>query len=217
MPLQPFIFCTERRLVALTGLRATNLPELLSILRDVPGSSIFYHTHHMYLSHHFERSQFTNDFALWVGEALQEDALSEKLAALDLLSFTSIRSVREAIIAVVEDHLNGLPARQSAFPRLCPAGDEFHFCRSMSFVMSTGSVARSVPEFFDLLPHVSNVSLFFHFFEARLRLGRPTNDFSVWLASAGLTELAATIYGLNPYDSTLDEFRQRLVALPHAA
>lgn len=104
MNLQPFVFCTERRLVALTGLRTTNLPELLELLREVPGSAIFYHTHHMYLSHHFERTHFTNDFALWVGEALQEDALSEKLAAIDLLSFTSIRSIRDAITAIIENY-----------------------------------------------------------------------------------------------------------------
>ena len=46
-----FVFQTERRLVALTGLRASNLDGLLQGLKQVPGSSIFYHTHHMYLSH----------------------------------------------------------------------------------------------------------------------------------------------------------------------
>lgn len=217
METPPFVFCTERRLVALTGLRATSLPELLELLLEVPGASVFYHTHHMYLSHHFERPQFTNDFALWAGEALQEQLLSERLAAIDLLAFTSIRSLRDALASIIESHLLALPARQSAFPRTCPAGDEFHFCRSMSFVMPTGRSASSVPEFFNALRHVSNVSLFFHFFEARLRLGRATNDFSVWLAAAGRPELAATIDGMNPYDSTLDEFRQRLVALAPAA
>ena len=68
---EPFVFYTERRLVALTGLRASNLDQLLGNLRDVPGSSIFYHTHQMYLSHHFETPAFTNDFALLVSEALQ--------------------------------------------------------------------------------------------------------------------------------------------------
>lgn len=217
MNLEPFVFRTERRLVSLTGLRATDLTGLLSLLREVPGSSIFYHTHHMYLAHHFERFHFTNDFALWAGEALQEEALAEKLAAIDLLSFTSIRSLRQAIVAIIENYLQSLPPRQAAFPRVCPAGDEFHFCRSMSFVMPTGSVARSVAQFFDLLPHVSNLSLFFHFFEARLRLGHPTSDFSVWLASAGLPRLAAAVDSLDPYACTLDEFRQRLVALPRAA
>lgn len=49
----PFFFYTERRLVQLTGQSARNLPELLSALRLVPGSCVFYHTHHLFLSHHF--------------------------------------------------------------------------------------------------------------------------------------------------------------------
>jgi hypothetical protein len=206
---EPFVFYTERRLVALTGLRASNLDQLLGSLHDVPGSSIFYHTHHMYLSHHFETPAFSNDFALWASEALQEDALGEKLAAIDLLSFTSIRELREAIIATIEGHVgeNGRRRRQ------CPPGDEFHFCRSKSFIMRTGLVARDPKEFFEVLPQVTNVSLFFHLFEARLRLGRPTNDFSQWLAWRGEELLANSINALDPYSMTLDEFKERIIAL----
>jgi len=79
--------------------------------------------------------------------------------------------------------------------------------------MTTGIVAHTPPELFELLPHVSNVSLFFHFFEARLRLGRQTNDFSRWLSVQGHSELAARLDRLNPYDYTLDEFRDHLINL----
>ena len=206
---EPFVFYTERRLVALTGLRARNLTELLGFLRGGPGSSIFYHTHHMYLSHHFETPMFSNDFALWVSEALQEEEMGEKLAAIDLLSFTSVRQLREAIISTIESDLaeNGRRLRE------CPPGDEFHFCRSKSFMMPTGLVARDPNEFFALLPRVSNVSLFFHFFEARLRLERPTNDFSQWLAWRGEERLAKAVDELDPYIMTLDELRNRIIDL----
>jgi hypothetical protein len=206
---EPFVFYTERRLVSLTGLRAGNLGQLLGNLRDAPGSSIFYHTHHMYLSHHFETPLFSNDFALWVSEALQEGALGEGLAAVDLLSFTSIRELREAIIATIERHISEDGRRM----RECPPGDEFHFCRSKSFIMPTGLIARDPQDFFAVLPQVSNVSLFFHFFEARLRLGRPTNDFSQWLAWRGEAALAKSIDNLDPYSMTLDEFKERVIAL----
>ena len=204
-----FVFYTERRLVALTGLRANTLGQLLRYLHDIPGSSIFYHTHHMYLSHHFETPGFSNDFALWASEALQEDALGEKLAAIDLLSFTSIRELREKIIATIENH--GGPAGNQQ--RDCPPGDEFHFCRSKSFIMRTGLVAHDPAEFFAVLPQVTNASLFFHFFEARLRLGRPTDDFSQWLAWRGKDSLAGAISALDPYSMTLDEFKERIIAL----
>jgi hypothetical protein len=205
----PFVFYTERRLVVLTGLRARNLMELLSHLREVPGSSIFYHTHHLYLSHHFEKPSFNNDFALWVSEALQEELLAEKLAAIDLLSFTTIRALRNAIIGKIESYLDSNGHRS----RECPPGDEFHFCRSKSFMMPTGIVAEDPVDFFTKLPHVTNVSLFFHFFESRLRLERPTNDFSNWLAGHGAHELAQAIDKLDPYSVTLDELLDQIIDL----
>jgi len=206
---EPFVFCTERRLVTLTGVRASNLDGLLSGLRQVPGSSIFYHTHHMYLSHHFETPAFSNDFALWTSEALLEEKLGEQLSAIDLLTFTSIRQIREAIISTIEKAI-GEDGRRN---RECPARDEFHFCRSKSFVMPTGIVAADPEEFFRVLPLVSNVSLFFHFFGARLRLERPTNDFSSWLAWRGETRLAEAIDALDPYSVTLDDLERKIIEL----
>jgi len=99
---EPFVFHTERRLVLLTGRSARNLGELRDHMGAVSGSSIFYHTHHQYLSHHFEKPVFHNDFASWVSLALLEETLSEKLVAIDLLSFSSIHELREAILATLE-------------------------------------------------------------------------------------------------------------------
>ncbi|MCC6862606.1 MAG: hypothetical protein IT158_28785 [Bryobacterales bacterium] len=206
---EPFVFYTERRLVALTGTKAKNLRELTESLRTVPGSCVFYHTHHQYVSHHFERPVFYNDFATWVSEALQERRLGEELAAIDLLSFTSVRQLREAILAVLERYLAG----KQGPPRECPPGEEFHFARSQSFIMRTGVVAGSLEDFVDKLSHVSNLSLFYHFFEARLRLERPTNDFSQWLADQGHERLAKAIDRLDPYAMTLDELRDEIVRL----
>jgi hypothetical protein len=79
--------------------------------------------------------------------------------------------------------------------------------------MPTGIVADGVADFFRKLPKVSNVSLFFHFFEARLRLGRPTNDFSSWLANCGEPELARAIDSLDPYITTLDELKQQIIRI----
>jgi hypothetical protein len=205
----PFIFHTARRLVELTGIRARNLGELVTSLKQVSGSSIFYHTHHLYLQHHFEKPVFYNHFALWVSSALQEEPLAEKLAAIDMLSFTSIRNLRQAIIDSIEDYLS----QYEGVRRECPAGSEFHFCKSKSFVMPTGIVAGSVPEFFERLPFITNVSLYFHFFEARLRLERATNDFSRWLRDMDEEGLAAAMERLNPYTMTLDELKREIMKL----
>jgi hypothetical protein len=206
---EPFIFETERRLVMLTANRARNLVELLDHIVKVSGSSIFYHTHQQYLSHHFEKPVFHSDFATWVSTALQEEPLSEKLVAIDLLAFSSIRQLREAIIETIKTFLAEIGRRV----RNCLPGHEFHFCESKSFIMPSGLVAKSIPDFFEKLPMVSNSSLYFHFFEARLRLERQTNDFSAWLSYRGAPKLAEAIDALNPYRMTLQELKQEIIKL----
>jgi hypothetical protein len=203
----PFIFYTERRLVVLTGLQARTLPELLGKLKEVPGACVFYHTHHRFLSQHYQKPVVYNDFAIWISEALQIEELAEKLAALDLREYTTIRALREAIIAHLEKYLvtHDGPARE------CPPGDEFFFCRSKSFIMPTGIVAADPPDFFRKIVDVSNVSIYFHFVEARLRLERPTNDFSQWLVWMGEAKLAEQIESLDPYLLTLDELKTQII------
>jgi hypothetical protein len=205
---QPFVFHTESRLVVLTGRKARTAAEMLAHLTEVSGSSIFYHTHYLYLAHHFEKPTFYNDFAKWVSEALQEERLAERLAAIDLLAMTSIRQLREEIVAVFRGRL-----RDGGRDREAPRGDEFHFCEAKSFIMPTGQVARDAKEFFTQLEEVSASCLHFHFFEARLRLERPTNDFSQWLSDRGEARLARQIDRLNPYAMTLDELKTEIIRL----
>ena len=204
-----FIFDTELRMVVLTGITVRSLEELRAQLPKVPGSSIFFHTHQEYLAHDFQRSAHYNDFARWVSEALREEALAEKLAAIDLLAFTTIRELRDAIIETVDEYLSGLdhPGYE------CRPEEAFYFCRSRSFVLPTGIVADDVEDFFVKVASISHASLYFHFFEARLRLGRRTSDFSRWLTDRGRPDLGAAIDGLNPYLRTLDELRGDIVRL----
>jgi hypothetical protein len=206
---EPFRFFTERRLTQLTGLRARNLLELLGHLRTVTGSSIFYHTYHRFLAHHFEKPQVDNDFAVWTVESLQEPALAERLAALDLRAFTTVRDLRNAIVDRIEGHIDSGDARGAG----CPAAEDFHFCKSRSFILCTNIVAADPRDFFAKLPQVTNVSIFFHFIEARLRLLRPTNDFSAWLEYRGRNDLAEAIDQLDPYALTLDELKQAIAEI----
>jgi hypothetical protein len=206
---EPFRFTTELHLVELTGLTATNLAQLLDNLRIVPGSSIFYHTHQRFLSHHFETPIVYNDFAVWVGEALREDALSEKLAAIDMLAFTSVRQLREEIVSRVENYLGEIGGRA----RQSPPGDEFHFCKSKSFALPLGVQADSVADFFCKLEALPISSLYFHFLEAPFRLEQAMNDFSYWLSQCGEEALANEIDALDPYGCSLDELKSEIIEL----
>lgn len=206
---RPFIFFTERRLIRLTGRNACNLPDLLTHLREVGGASIFFHTHHQYLTHHFQRPVFFNDFALWAATSLLESSLAERLAAIDMLELATIRDLRETTIRVIESHVAASRGRQ----RTAPHDQAFHFCQSQSFVMPTGQVATNVLEFAEILPGLTTTSIFYHFFEAHLRLRKRSNDFSEWLSLEGHTALAHKIGALNPYLLTLEQLKQRIVRI----
>lgn len=204
-----FRFHTGRRLVELCGRKAKNLNELLTNLREVSASSVFYHTHERYLTHHFQKSDFHNDFADWTSRALQEQASAERLAAIDMLAFTSLEDLRGALVKAMEASVNSNGGRS----RECPPGDEFHFCQVKSYIMPTGMAAENLGEFAENLRHITNSSTFFHFFEARLRLERPTNDFSLWLTDLGERRLADEIDRIDPYSLTLEELRQQIYVL----
>jgi len=203
---EPFVFYTQQQLIELTGRRARNLVELLEHVRGVPGASIFYHTHYLYLTQHFVTPRFYNEFAGWVSQALLERRLAERLGAIDVLSVLSLRELRERIAGVIEKHLE----ETSGVSRDCPPGEEFQFCEARSFVYPSGLVANDVAEFFRSLPSISNASLHFHIFESRLRLEKPTNDFSVWLTARGEKRLAKSIERLNPYVVSLDELKSQI-------
>jgi hypothetical protein len=204
----PFVFFTELRLAVMTGVVARDLSDLRQGLAGVPGSSVFYHTHQAYLSQHFQKPVYYNDFARWLADALREHALAERVAALDLLSFTSVRELREAMLSLIDARL----AAGGTVPA-APAGEQFYFCRSRSFVLPSGLVARTIPDLFRAVERASNASLYYHFFEARLRLGRRTNNFSDWLMRKGRSDLAAEIDALDPYVRTLDELKADIVAV----
>jgi hypothetical protein len=206
---QPFKFYTGLHLTELTGLRATTLGQLVSLIKKVPGSSIYHHTHRFLQQHQYLSPEPPNDFAHWVTEELGEDELGEKLESIDTIQFPTIRSLREKIVSTIEEHLEN-----SAFARLkfARSGQEFHFMKSVSFVLLTGYSAVDLKEFAEALRKITIDSIYFHIFEARLRLEREGNDFSNWIVdSLGDKQLADVISSLDPYTQTLESLRKTLI------
>lgn len=208
----PFRFVTQANLVELTGARAHSIRELLDYLKTASGAVVYYHTHHFLKQHHFLSPEPPNDFAFWVTNVLNEDKLGEQLAAIDTVRFPSVTALQEKIVATLEKYLTAeRPLRYAS------AGDEFHFMKSKSFVLPTPYVACNLEEFLDCIKKISIYSLYHHMFEARMRLGRETNDFSYWLENE-LAEgaLAKSIKQLDPYTQTLEGLRQRIVSITAA-
>jgi hypothetical protein len=207
--IEPFRFHTASNLTLLTNRRAHDLAELLEHLRAVPGSVIYYHTHHFLVQHQYLSPEPPNDFAYWVTNVLQEDVLGEQLAAVDIIEFRTIRALRERMVEILANHLEG--CRQL---RTAPAGEEFHFRDAATFIMETSHVARTLAEFADCMEHIAFSSLAYHFFDARLRLETGENDFSEWLVKAlHEQELATQIARVDPYTYTMDGLRKEVARL----
>lgn len=208
---QPFRFMTRLNLSELTGLKASTLDQLLHLLKTVPGSCIYHHTHRFLQQHQYLSPEPPNDFAHWVAESLGELHLGERLASIDTIQYSTIRSLRNEIVATVEGYMQEEPSARRRFAR---EGEEFHFIRSRSFVLPTEYVTYDLKEFADALDRVTVHSIYFHMFESRLRLERPTNDFSMWIEdSLGDKTLARQIARLDPYTRTLDNLRKTLMGL----
>lgn len=203
----PFYFYSSSNLVELTGEKANTLGELMALLKRCSGSAIFYHVFQSYRDRHFVIEKYHSDFAQWISTSLDEEPLAERLGVLDVRDFTSIRSLRESTIKIIEDYLHKYPQsldRQGKTP--------FFFCQSVSVVMPTKHIARGLEDFCRIIENIGIRSIHYHLIEARLRLGIHTNDFSHWLRDGLKKEsLAQWIEGIDIYLHTLEEIRKMIL------
>lgn len=205
----PFVFYTRFNLPELTGLSASNLVQLLRLLREVPGSSIYHHTHRFVEKHQYLSLEPPSDFGFWVSDILGEKALGERLNGIDTFQFSTIHDLRQALIGTIEVYLKENPAAKKRF---ADRDSRFHFIKSVSFILPMPYRVDSLESFERVLKRISISSIFFHVYEARLRLERGTNDFSYWLETALLKkELGDRIAALDPYAFTLEGLRKKIV------
>ncbi|MFZ2356706.1 MAG: DUF5752 family protein [Candidatus Omnitrophota bacterium] len=208
---EPFRFCTRLHLSELTGLRAATLGQLLALIKEVPGSCIYHHTHRFLQQHQYLSPEPPNDFAYWVTGILGEEELGERLVSIDTIQYSTIRDLREKIASTIENYLHDNPLAKMKFAR---SEEEFHFIKSVSFILPTNYIAYDLKEFAEVLKKITIDSIYFHIFEARLRLEKPTNDFSFWIEhSLGDKKLADSISSFDPYTSTLEDLREKIIRM----
>ena len=208
---KPFSFFTRLHLSALTGLKAATIEELLNLVKEVPGSCIYHHTHRFLQQHQYLSPEPPNDFAYWVTEILGERELGERLASIDTIQFPTIRDLREKIIQTITEYLKEYPRSGKKVVR---DEEQFYFIKSMSFVLPTKYTATDLKEFAEVLKKITIDSIYFHVFESRLRLEKGTNDFSNWIESSlGDVDLARRIARLDPYTQTLEDLRKKIIRL----
>ncbi len=205
--MQPFVFKQCTNILKATQRRAVTIRELMSGISEVSEASIFHHTYQYFLKGHM--LEYTNDFAQWVGEALEEKTLSEHLAIIDPYAYDKIADLRTRLVGVIEDYLGHFPE-----PRPALAGNEFHFNESATIVFPTGIVAHNLAEFLQGLKYVDSSSIYYHFYEGRSRGVYGPDDFSTWLSEkANEPELSGRLRHIDPFMYDIEGMRKLIVQI----
>jgi Family of unknown function (DUF5752) len=203
--IEPFEFRQCLSILKSTGNKAGNLQELKNVIAEISDECIFHHTYQYFIKGHI--LEYTNDFAHWAGESLEERALSESLSNIDPYDFTDITDLRNELIKVIDEYLALFPSPREAMP-----GDEFYFNETVTLIFPVGLRANNLAEFMTALKFIDSVSIYYHFYEARVRLGKGTDDFSRWIEdSLGKKELAGRVRSIDPFMHTIKEIREHIV------
>ena len=200
----PFEFKQCISLLKATGKKARNLRQLMVSIAATSEESIFHHTYQYFLKEHV--FEYTNDFAHWAGESLEEGAVAEQLSNIDPYEFNDVDSLRGRLISVIGGHLKLFPEAREARP-----GDEFCFNETVTLVFPVGIKANNLAEFLMAVRIIDPSSLYYHFFEARTRLKGASDDFSQWFKEVfQKDELARNIRAIDPFMHNLEEIREHV-------
>ncbi len=186
-----------------TGKKASTLREFRRLLVDISEKSLYYHIYQYFLKQ--ELSEYTNEFARWAGEFLEERALAEQLSNVDPYAFKDISSLRNELLAVLDSYQKQFPE-----PREVGPGHEFYFEETVTFTFPVGIKARNLAEFLFGIKYVDISSVYYHFYEARVQKAK--DDFSLWIEDS-LEEkaLAEKIRAIDPFMHSLDRIRDYIV------
>lgn len=205
--LAPFEFKQAVSILKSTGKKANCLDNLRGTISKISKESIFHHTCQYFLKEHV--LGYTNDFAQWAGESLEERALAERLSNIDPFSFKSITGTRKELLRVINDYIKDFPE-----PRCALSGDEFYFNETVTLTFPVGIKVRNLVEFLVALRNVDPSCIYFHFYEARVRLGRGIDDFSSWFGNTlKRKNLAKKIRTIDPFMHNIDGIRTHIIEI----
>lgn len=199
--MQPFEFKLCVSVHKSSGKTASTLRELRDAIAEVSEEAIIHHTYQYFLKGHM--LEYTNDFAQWAGENLEERALAEHLSSTDPYDFKDLDALRKELIDQIDYYLERFPEPRGAMP-----GDEFFFNETVTFIFPAGIRARNLAEFFAAIKFIDEGCIYYHFYESRIRLGKGTDDFSRWF-DEDLQEknLAEKIRTIDPLMFTIEQIR----------
>ncbi|MEK7270259.1 MAG: DUF5752 family protein [Planctomycetota bacterium] len=212
-PGEPFILRKGLVVSKALGLRANDLETLLRGIRTVDPLSIYYHVHHPYFSRVSVRPEYPSAFAIWTAKQLGQPILAERLSGIDLHEVRGdLEELRRAFATRIDEYLRAAPPGAALVQS--PPDRAFDFCTMQFVVIRAAPPAATAPELAAALRRAGSMVVFYHTYDALVRLGRPTNDFAEWTRAAlGREDLAAALGRLDPYVHSVDELRSRVIAI----
>jgi len=203
-PAKPFEFKQCTNIIKSTGHKACNIGELREGISVVSEACIFHHGYQYFLKGPL--LEYTNDFAHWAGEALEERALAERLSNIDPYTFRTVDELRAELLREIDEYLEEFPEPRCAMP-----GDEFFFGETVTYTFPVGVRARNLAEFLVAIKYIDPASIYYHFYQARVRLGGGVDDFSRWFDEVlEKPELSEKVRAIDLFMHTVEGIRDRL-------
>lgn len=208
--IEPFYVkdCTLLRIA--TGIHAQNLKELRDKLQTINPESIYFHYWGSKLRHVFVDPEYHNDFASWAYLSLHDITLAERLSVIDPSDSTDAEDLRTGLIEVVENRIYECETIPTS-----TYDEQFHFVRAQVVVFDTEYVIEKPEELPELIPQLSDGSVFYHFIDAARRTKNKSNDFSVWLSNIGngYKDLSDRVSRVEQYFLNMREIREQLTSI----
>ena len=127
-----FRFAECLAILRMTGRRAADPQTLAKHISEVDEGVLFHHMHQYYLKEPIKAPEYSNDFARWAAESLEDRTLAEKLSGIDPYALGSIADVRRGLLDTLETYGKEYPP-----PRPALRGEEFFFNDAVTFVVPT--------------------------------------------------------------------------------
>jgi hypothetical protein len=180
---ETFEFHTPAALEVPAGREAHDLEGLREGIASVARESLLQHVTRMPVRHPHARDVPENDFARWVGDALQLPEVSERLAFVGSAPASPLEDLRASLLAVLDRVPPKDRKRESA------DGASFHFIESR-LVLAPLDIRTAQPsEVIEVWPWIDLHAAYYHLVEAPL-LERSEHALIPWLRERGATGLA---------------------------
>ncbi|HET9250678.1 MAG TPA: DUF5752 family protein [Candidatus Eisenbacteria bacterium] len=178
-----FEFLTPSALEVPAGSAAADLEALRAGIASVTPASLLQHVTRIPVRHPHARDIPENDFARWVGDALQLPEVSERLAFAGSSPANSLEDLRASLLGV----LDRVPVKERK--REAAEGAAFHFIEARLVLAPLDIRASEPAQLIEIWPWIDLPAAFYHLVEAPL-LGHPEHALIPWLRERGATGLA---------------------------